>query len=126
MQIKLTFTDNELKIVEKYKKFHSIAATARAVKKMLLTSPAFKENESGIYGEFKNIKLKGFQFQNLFEKLGEQKAEMMIEKLSKYVEATGKEYNSHYATILMWAERDQEKLDKERLANEPVDLDLYA
>lgn len=32
-----------------------------------------------------------------------------IERLSGYIESTGKRYKSHYATILNWARRDEEQ-----------------
>ena len=32
-----------------------------------------------------------------------------IEKLSLYIESTGRKYKSHYATILNWANSEKEK-----------------
>lgn len=39
-----------------------------------------------------------------------------IEKLSLYVESTGKKYKSHYATIIMWAKKDDPKKVTSRLS----------
>lgn len=39
-----------------------------------------------------------------------------IEKLSLYVESTGKRYKSHYATIIMWAKKDEPKKANSRLS----------
>ena len=39
-----------------------------------------------------------------------------IEKLSLYVESTGKKYKSHYATIIMWAKKDEPKQATSRLS----------
>lgn len=34
----------------------------------------------------------------------------MINKLSRYMENSGKTYQNHYATILSWYEKDKDKL----------------
>ncbi len=39
-----------------------------------------------------------------------------IERLSLYVESTGKKYKSHYATIIMWAKKDEPKQATSRLS----------
>ena len=39
-----------------------------------------------------------------------------IERLSLYVESTGKKYKSHYATIIMWAKKDEPKQATNRLS----------
>ena len=36
--------------------------------------------------------------------------QIMIDKLSRYIKSTGKDHQSHYATILNWYEQDKEKL----------------
>lgn len=36
----------------------------------------------------------------------------MIEKLSRYMQSSGKAYKDHYATILHWYEKDEEELRK--------------
>lgn len=36
----------------------------------------------------------------------------MIEKLSRYMQSSGKTYQYHYATLLHWYEKDEEELRK--------------
>lgn len=36
----------------------------------------------------------------------------MIEKLSRYIKSSGKDYQDHYVTILNWYEQDKDKLSK--------------
>lgn len=57
------------------------------------------------YGEYKNVLLTD-------EELGKLQAEFpnyieLIDRLSGYVESTGKSYKSHYATIRNWVRKDQ-------------------
>ena len=63
------------------------------------------------YGEYKNVLLTDEELEKL-------KAEYpdyleRIERLSSYVESTGKKYKSHYATIRNWA-RNEKKPVSER------------
>jgi hypothetical protein len=58
------------------------------------------------YGEYQNVLLTDEELQKLkteYSDYGER-----IERLSAYVESTGKKYKSHYATIRMWAKKDKE------------------
>ena len=63
------------------------------------------------YGEFKNVRLSKEEYKNLKEKLNSH-TEIMINKLSRYMESSGKTYQNHYATILNWYEKDKEKLSQ--------------
>lgn len=36
----------------------------------------------------------------------------MIEKLSRYIKSSGKDYKDHYVTVLNWYEQDKEKLSQ--------------
>ena len=58
------------------------------------------------YGEYKNVLLTDEELQKLKTEYSDY--EERIEKLSAYVESTGKRYKSHYATIRMWARKDAE------------------
>ncbi len=58
------------------------------------------------YGEYKNVLLTDEELQKLKTEYSDY--EERIEKLSSYVESTGKRYKSHYATIRMWARKDAE------------------
>lgn len=39
----------------------------------------------------------------------------MIEKLSRYMQSSGKTYQDHYATLLHWYEKDEEELRKKQM-----------
>ena len=58
------------------------------------------------YGEYKNVLLTDEELQKLKTEYSDY--EERIERLSAYVESTGKKYKSHYATIRMWAKKDKE------------------
>ena len=61
------------------------------------------KNSIDIYGEFKNVKLS----KNEYKKLKENNLLPYIEKLSAYMKSKGKQYKSHYATILNWSRKDK-------------------
>ncbi len=73
------------------------------------TPPPFSNN---CYGEFKNISLSDEEYKKLSKKL-EHHLEIMIDKLSRYIKSSGKDYKSHYATLLTWYDEDKEKLNKQ-------------
>ena len=66
---------------------------------------------SKTYGEFQNVNLSDEEYQRLKEKL-KSHAHTMIEKLSRYMQSSGKTYQDHYATLLHWYEKDEEELRK--------------
>jgi hypothetical protein len=53
------------------------------------------------FGEFENVLLTGEEFKISKEKYKED-LEPMIEKLSSYIQSSGKTYKSHYATFSSW------------------------
>lgn len=67
-------------------------------------APAPKKNQ---YGVFKNVLLTDDEYHKLRERYTD--FADRIERLSGYIESTGKRYKSHYATILNWARRDEEQ-----------------
>ena len=67
-----------------------------------------KKSTPIFYGEYQNVRLTEEEYKNLKEKLNSH-AEIMINKLSRYMESSGKTYQNHYATILKWYEEDKEK-----------------
>ena len=77
-----------------------------------------KESNKEKFGEFENVFLSEEEIAKLKIKLGED-AERYIERLSNYIESSGKRYKSHYATILSWSEKDKQAglLRSERYAN---------
>ena len=69
--------------------------------------PTKKKPVKHKYGEYKNVLLTDDELQKLKTEYSD--FEERIERLSSYVESTGKKYKSHYATIRSWARRDAEK-----------------
>lgn len=61
---------------------------------------------SKLYGDY--VLLSESEYYKLINKLGEQKTVFYINKLNNYIKSTGKEYTSHYETILLWKDRDDE------------------
>ena len=59
------------------------------------------------YGEYQNVLLTDEELEKLKDEYIDY--EDRIERLSSYVESTGKKYKSHYATIRNWARKDAEK-----------------
>lgn len=74
---------------------------------------------SAFYGQFKNVKLTNKEHENLLEQLGCH-TQPMIDKLSRYLKSTGKQYKNHYATILSWYEEDKEKLAQKKRSSIPT------
>lgn len=68
----------------------------------------YKENNKRKYGEFHNVLLTDEEKQKLQDRFNKQTA-VLIERLSTYLESTGKRYKSHYATILSWVQRDEKE-----------------
>lgn len=58
------------------------------------------------YGEYNNVLLTDDELSKLKSEYSDY--EERIERLSSYVESTGKKYKSHYATIRNWARKDAE------------------
>lgn len=84
-----------------------------------------KENQSApfsFYGEYKNVRLSQEEYKNLKEKLNSY-AEIMINKLSRYMESSGKTYQNHYVTILKWYEEDKDKL-RQKGGNKKMNYDV--
>lgn len=67
------------------------------------------KNVKNIYGEYGNVFLTSDEFEKLVEGFSDYK--QRIEKLSEYIASKGDKYKSHYATIRMWAAKDN-KADK--------------
>jgi len=70
-----------------------------------------KENSNkrkkGKYGEFQNVLLTDDEHQKLQQRLDSQ-LDAYIERLSGYLASKGKQYKSHYATILNWQRKDND------------------
>ena len=71
-----------------------------------------KENQAApvsFYGEYQNVRLTEVEYHKLKDKL-QSHTDTMIEKLSRYIKSSGKDYKDHYVTILNWYEEDKDKL----------------
>ena len=71
------------------------------------------------YGEFSNVLLSFSEHQKLGERFGQATTEMWIEKLSCWLESTGKQRESHYATILTWDRRDKKEEEQRGKVGRP-------
>lgn len=60
------------------------------------------------YGEFKNVLMTTDEYEKLLDAYGDVKTESYIERLDLYVggNKAGKNYTSHYLTILSWMRKD--------------------
>ena len=68
--------------------------------------------EKDTHGEFKNVLLKKEEYQKLIEKIGDKNTKLLIEELSTYLESKGVKYRSHYATLLNWARRKYQEIQR--------------
>lgn len=78
-----------------------------------------KDPTSAFYGQFQNVKLTNKENEDSLEQLGCH-TQTMIDKLSRYLKSTGKQYKNHYATILSWYEEDKEKLAQKKRSSIPT------
>ena len=67
-----------------------------------------KTTPKNTFGEFNNVYLTETEVANLKQRYPKDYVNK-IEKLSAYLESTGKEYNSHYAVLLQWLAEDLAK-----------------
>ena len=63
------------------------------------------EEKFGLYGRFKNVVLSEAELQELMT-IFPWDYQKRIDHLSVYMKSSGKEYQNHFATICLWAERD--------------------
>lgn len=66
------------------------------------------KEEKKKYGEFENVLLTDAEYAKLTLKFGDSLSSL-IERLSSYVASKGRRYSSHYATLLTWSRREEEK-----------------
>lgn len=67
-----------------------------------------ENNKKKKFGEFNNVLLT----EEEYTKLENNNLLFYIEKLSAYLESTGKRYKSHYATILSWSRKEKQDNNK--------------
>lgn len=64
------------------------------------------------YSEFQNVFLSDEEHEKLTLRFGDSLTDDLIDRLSLYLESSGKKYKSHYATILNWGKKEQPKETK--------------
>ena len=67
-----------------------------------------KADEKSVYGEFQNVELSDADMERLKERFPADYRNR-IERLSEYMESSGRTYRNHYLTICQWARRDAER-----------------
>ena len=70
-------------------------------------SPHMDSTERKSYGSYGNVWLNAAEFEKLHEMYSD--ADAKIERLGEYMMTSGKNYASHYATIVHWAKEDAAK-----------------
>lgn len=70
-----------------------------------------KSESSVLYGSFHNVHLEKHELDEL-KRLLPYDWEDWIERLSKFIASSGRKYENHFATICLWAERNQSKTTK--------------
>lgn len=70
-------------------------------------SPHMDSTERKSYGSYGNVWLNTAEFEKLHEMYSD--ADAKIERLGEYMMTSGKNYASHYATIVHWAKEDAAK-----------------
>ena len=83
-------------------------ATENRIDKIRLDKISKEKYIKRKYGSFENVELTDEEYQKLKNQF--QDYESKIEALSSYIASKGVRYKSHYATILNWSRKDQEKL----------------
>lgn len=73
------------------------------------------------YGMYKNVLLSEEDYQKLQAEFPHDYSER-IDRLSEYIESTGKKYKNHLAVIRAWARKDNSKPTKENSSNPFMDL----
>lgn len=69
------------------------------------TGTCIKGEYAHPYGKFQNVFLSDAEYQELTE-MFPWDYRKRIEQLSVYIKSSGKQYQNHFATICLWAERD--------------------
>lgn len=70
------------------------------------------------YGEYNNVLLSDDDYQKLQNEFPND-YEDRIERLSSYIESTGKTYKNHLATIRNWAKNDKQKTEEKKPSGNP-------
>lgn len=92
----------------------TVDTSKEILKKDINTNTIKKESiKKEKYGEADNVLLTADEYKKLVDKFGKQSALSRIESLSVYIASKGKEYKSHYFTILNWDNMDKKEEGKD-------------
>lgn len=69
-------------------------------------TPAPEENDKKIFGCFENVEMSVEDRERLTSMFGETVASELVDNLSRKLKSKGYKYEDHYATILIWAQKD--------------------
>ena len=67
------------------------------------------DNDAHAYGKYGNVFLTEREMSELQNEFSDSVLQDYVERLSEYMESTGREYKSHAATIRRWANADKKK-----------------
>lgn len=70
------------------------------------------------YGKFQNVFLSSKEVTELESAIPEWQD--LVNRLSVYMESTGKEYKSHYATLISWHEQDNQRIKEHSSTIAPI------
>lgn len=70
------------------------------------------------YGKFQNVFLSSKEVAELESAIPEWQD--LVNRLSVYMESTGKEYKSHYATLISWHEQDNQRIKEHSSTIAPI------
>ena len=100
-----------------------LTSNQQATNKQLTTNKneRMKEckNEKKLYKEF--VKLTEEEHLKIIEQLGRALTDDLIERLNNYIGSKGKQYKSHYHTILTWSRKEKPKEVKHEETTKPDD-----
>ena len=82
--------------------------------------------EARSLGEYRNVILSDDEIERLKAEFGESTVESKIERLSEYMETSGKQYNNHFAMLRRFCREDKSKDAEKEIREEPAyDLSAY-
>ena len=94
---------------------YPVRSTNRAAYAQRIVPCTLNESSKNAYGKFKNVLLTDDELQKL--KATYSDWEERIERLSSYMKSKNKTYDSHYATIELWAANDKKKEKEQAQSN---------
>lgn len=86
-------------------------------------SPHSTDSDGRRYGVYENVRLSDTELERLREKYSDTDAR--IDRLSTYMQTSGRRYASHYATIVAWAEEDAAKAQADGRSSSSFDTDEF-